>query len=140
MRNSWFPFIDKNGALGIWDARASPDTTSDDDDAGTSADNAEGKHWRMQLHWPATAISSISTIKFSPTDSHSVSAWLKHLIALLSLNLPRYIRAHTIALLDVHRLFRESRAKYSTTTVSTYNPSTLHRRGMRCGFQTGQEV
>ncbi|KAI0093549.1 WD40-repeat-containing domain protein [Irpex rosettiformis] len=65
-------FGDKNGALGIWDARASPDTPEDDDEAAPSVDDVEGKHWRMQLHWPATAISSISAIKFNPTDSHSV--------------------------------------------------------------------
>ncbi|KAI0692398.1 WD40-repeat-containing domain protein [Cytidiella melzeri] len=65
-------FGDKNGALGIWDARAAPDGF-DDDDADTSThDNEAGKYWRMQVHWPATAGSSISTVKFDPIDSHSV--------------------------------------------------------------------
>ncbi|KAI0810927.1 WD40-repeat-containing domain protein [Irpex lacteus] len=67
---------DKNGSLGIWDARAQADVPDDDvDDTATparSTDDGEGKHWRMQLHWPATASSSISAIKFDPTDSHSV--------------------------------------------------------------------
>jgi hypothetical protein len=32
-----------------------------------------GRYWRLQVHWPATAQSSISCIKFDPIDAHSVS-------------------------------------------------------------------
>ncbi|KAJ3558674.1 hypothetical protein NM688_g783 [Phlebia brevispora] len=62
-------FGDKHGQLGIWDARAAPDE-EDDENAGSSDTKENGKYWRLQLHWPATAKSSISEIKFDPTNSH----------------------------------------------------------------------
>ncbi|KAF9013865.1 WD40-repeat-containing domain protein [Cyathus striatus] len=61
-------FGDKHGQLGIWDAQA-PQDDNDDDNNSTQAnkDNREGgKYWRLQLHWPATSKSSISSIKFDP--------------------------------------------------------------------------
>ncbi|KAJ8482107.1 hypothetical protein ONZ45_g15069 [Pleurotus djamor] len=66
-------FGDKHGQLGIWDARAPSDEVDDEDDANVASDNREGgKYWRLQLHWPATSKSSISCLKFNPTNSHSV--------------------------------------------------------------------
>ncbi|KAG6334833.1 hypothetical protein ID866_4255, partial [Astraeus odoratus] len=66
-------FGDKHGQLGIWDARAPPDEVADEDGDVTSVDEKEGgKYWRLQQHWPATAKSSISCVKFDPIDSHSV--------------------------------------------------------------------
>ncbi|KAF9564603.1 WD40 repeat-like protein [Agrocybe pediades] len=64
-------FGDKHGQLGIWDARAPPDEGDEDNDI--PPENREGgKYWRLQLHWPATSKSSISSIKFDPTDSHNL--------------------------------------------------------------------
>ncbi|KAI0928619.1 hypothetical protein AcV5_006135 [Taiwanofungus camphoratus] len=66
-------FGDKHGQLGIWDARApTEEVTDDDEDAAPVSDKESGKYWRLQLHWPATSRSSISTVKFDPIDSHSV--------------------------------------------------------------------
>lgn len=63
---------DKHGQLGIWDARAPND--EDDDEDGSSAETREGgKYWRLQMHWPATAKSSISCIKFDPINANSAS-------------------------------------------------------------------
>jgi len=65
-------FADKYGQLGIWDARARPD--EEDDDGDIALENREGgKYWRLQLHWPANAKSSISNIKVDPIDSHNVN-------------------------------------------------------------------
>ncbi|KAF8964048.1 WD40-repeat-containing domain protein, partial [Flammula alnicola] len=65
-------FGDKNGQLGIWDARAPPDE-EEDEDGDIAPENREGgKYWRLQLHWPATPKSSISCIKLDPIDSHNV--------------------------------------------------------------------
>jgi len=64
--------LDKHGQLGIWDARAPAEELADDDDSVRPRDNESGKCWRLQLHWPATSRSSISSIKFDPLDSHSV--------------------------------------------------------------------
>jgi hypothetical protein len=64
--------VDKHGQIGIWDARAPVDEV-EDEDGDISADHREGgKHWRLQCHWPASSISSISSIKFDPADAHSV--------------------------------------------------------------------
>ncbi|KIM87143.1 hypothetical protein PILCRDRAFT_815601 [Piloderma croceum F 1598] len=67
-------FGDKNGQLGIWDARAPPDEVTDEDgDVSTPTDEQErGKYWRLQAHWPADPKSSISAVKLDPIDSHSV--------------------------------------------------------------------
>ena len=44
-----------------------------DDDDEVPAENAEGgRYWQLQPHWPATAKSSISSIKFDPKDAHTV--------------------------------------------------------------------
>ncbi|OJA08161.1 hypothetical protein AZE42_03594 [Rhizopogon vesiculosus] len=65
-------FGDKHGQLGIWDARASSDEIADEDDSISANDKEGGKYWRLQCHWPATAKSSISSIKFDPVDAHSL--------------------------------------------------------------------
>ncbi|PCH38131.1 WD40 repeat-like protein [Wolfiporia cocos MD-104 SS10] len=66
-------FGDKHGQLGIWDARAPADEATDEDgEANPAGDGENGKYWRLQAHWPATAKSSISCVKFDPLDSHSV--------------------------------------------------------------------
>lgn len=66
---------DKHGQLGIWDARAPVEDAGDDDDGGPPAEDREGgKYYRLQMHWPATSKSSISSVKFDPIDSFSVSA------------------------------------------------------------------
>jgi len=66
-------FGDKHGELGIWDAQAPSDEVADaDDEVSVVANEQSGKCWRLQLHWPATSKSSISSIKFDPIDSHSV--------------------------------------------------------------------
>jgi WD repeat-containing protein 76 len=72
--NSQTPsFADKHGQLGIWDAQAPVDEVTDEDgDVAPSKNSEGGKYWRLQLHWPASAKSSISSIKFDPTDSHTV--------------------------------------------------------------------
>ncbi|EAU88489.1 hypothetical protein CC1G_04195 [Coprinopsis cinerea okayama7 len=64
-------FGDKEGALGIWDARAPPE---EDEDAkqNEGEDREGGRYWRIQLHWPANAKSSISSIKVDPIDPHNV--------------------------------------------------------------------
>lgn len=64
-------FGDKHGQLGIWDARA-PAQESLDGDGNTIVSEEGGQYWRLQMHWPATSKSSISSIKFDPVDSHSV--------------------------------------------------------------------
>lgn len=65
--------IDKHGQLGIWDARAPPDEVGGEDGDVPSVDDREGgKYWRLQPHWPATAKSSVTSVKFDPIDSHSV--------------------------------------------------------------------
>ncbi|KAK7054845.1 hypothetical protein VNI00_003308 [Paramarasmius palmivorus] len=64
-------FGDKHGQLGIWDARAPPDEV-DDEDADNTEDREGGKYWRLQVHWPATSKSSISSVKLDPIDSHTV--------------------------------------------------------------------
>jgi hypothetical protein len=64
---------DKHGQLGIWDARAPADDVGDEDNDVDSDQREAGKYWRLQVHWPATAQSSISCIKFDPIDAHNVS-------------------------------------------------------------------
>ncbi|QRW00614.1 DNA damage-binding protein CMR1 [Ceratobasidium sp. AG-Ba] len=61
-------FGDKNGSLGIWDARAVPDEHEEE----TRDDGEGGQYWRLQPHWPQTSKSSISAIKISPRDGHTV--------------------------------------------------------------------
>ncbi|EIW85143.1 WD40 repeat-like protein [Coniophora puteana RWD-64-598 SS2] len=66
-------FGDKHGQLGIWDARAPTEEGADEDGDVTANDATEGgKYWQLQNHWPASPKSSISSIKFDPTDAHSV--------------------------------------------------------------------
>jgi hypothetical protein len=64
--------LDKQGQLGIWDARAPPDESDEDGDIAPESREG-GKYWRLQAHWPAKAKSSISSIKLDPVDSHNVN-------------------------------------------------------------------
>lgn len=67
--------LDKHGELGIWDARAPVEEAVDEDGELTSVEDAEGgKYYRLQMHWPATSKSSISSVKFDPIDAFSVCA------------------------------------------------------------------
>lgn len=67
---------DKHGQLGIWDALA-----ANDDDENEDPDDSEGgRYWRLQPHWPKTAKSSISCIKFNPTDPQIVRLILLSLL------------------------------------------------------------
>ncbi|TFY73737.1 hypothetical protein EWM64_g10275, partial [Hericium alpestre] len=66
-------FGDKHGELAIWDPRAQPEEeTADDDDVKEVSNPEGGQFWRLQTHWPATAKSSISSIRFDPLDAHTV--------------------------------------------------------------------
>ncbi|KAF8163343.1 WD40-repeat-containing domain protein [Crassisporium funariophilum] len=65
-------FGDKHGQLGIWDARAPAEEEADEDDDIAAENREGGKYWRLQLHWPATSKSSISSIKLDPIDSHNL--------------------------------------------------------------------
>ncbi|KAJ4487903.1 WD40-repeat-containing domain protein [Lentinula aciculospora] len=64
-------FGDKHGQLGIWDARAPPDEVDDEGESDVET-KENGKYWRLQVHWPATSMSSISSVKLDPIDSHTV--------------------------------------------------------------------
>ncbi|KAF8322324.1 uncharacterized protein EI90DRAFT_3147039 [Cantharellus anzutake] len=59
---------DKHGRLGIWDALA----PSEENEEDKYDDTRGGRYWRLQPHWPRSPKTSISCIKFSPTDAHSV--------------------------------------------------------------------
>ncbi len=73
----WCP--DKHGELGIWDARAPVEEAVDEDGELTSVEDAEGgKYYRLQMHWPATSKSSISSVKFDPIDAFSVCTVLSN--------------------------------------------------------------
>lgn len=65
-------FGDKHGALGIWDARAPQEEVEEDGDVSSQLDEEGGRSWRIQLHWPNSSRSSISSIRFDPVDAHSV--------------------------------------------------------------------
>ncbi|KAI0780766.1 WD40 repeat-like protein [Trametes elegans] len=66
-------FGDKHGQLGIWDARAPIEEVEDEDgDVAPPEDGEGGKYWRLQMHWPASSKSSISSIRLDPIDSFSL--------------------------------------------------------------------
>lgn len=65
-------FGDKHGQLGLWDARAPVEVNDDDDEEISDEQREIGKYHRLQVHYPATSKSSISSIKFDPINSHSV--------------------------------------------------------------------
>ncbi|KAF8314376.1 WD40-repeat-containing domain protein [Cantharellus anzutake] len=60
---------DKHGQFGIWDALA-PSEENEEDKYDDTREG--GRYWRLQPHWPRSPKTSISCIKFSPTDAHSV--------------------------------------------------------------------
>ncbi|PSR94077.1 hypothetical protein PHLCEN_2v4505 [Hermanssonia centrifuga] len=133
-------FGDKHGQLGIWDARAPSDEADNgDDEESSKRDDAEsGKYWRLQLHWPATSKSSISTIKFDPIDSHSVSSsFALRAKGEISKQRPyRYSQVRTIAQFAVYPSLPECPEKYTPTRTLSYLRSTFHPTEMRCGYQT----
>lgn len=96
--------LDKHGQLGIWDAQAPPDEAEDEDGDVTAEDDAEGgRYWRLQPHWPATAKSSISAIKFDPIDAHSVSTQAGLHVTVLTYDV-RYLLVHMTARSVIHPL------------------------------------
>ena len=56
----------------MWDPRAPADEAVDGEEVDTEVQEG-GKYWRLQVHWPATSRSSISCIRFDPTNTHSAS-------------------------------------------------------------------
>ena len=62
---------DKHGQLGIWDPRAPADEVGGTEKK-KSKQREDGKCWRLQVHWPPTSRSSISCIRFDPTNLHTV--------------------------------------------------------------------
>ena len=59
--------------LGIWDALAPADEVQDEDgEIGPISGEQAGRRWQLQLHWPATSRSSISSIKLDPIDAHGL--------------------------------------------------------------------
>lgn len=66
-------FGDKHGQLGIWDARAEPLESLDEDGNPIETDSEEGgRIYRLQPHWPATSKSSISCIKLDPSNPRNI--------------------------------------------------------------------
>ncbi|KAG8942914.1 hypothetical protein FRC04_003314 [Tulasnella sp. 424] len=63
-------FGDKYGTMGIWDPLAPGDEIVDED--GEVEVSEGGQNWRLQVHWPQTSKTSISAMKFDPTDAHNV--------------------------------------------------------------------
>lgn len=62
---SWdlIPSSDKHGQLGIWDAQAPQEEQQDEDgDVAPNEEQEGGKHYRLQLHWPATSKSVRSSL------------------------------------------------------------------------------
>ncbi|KAL1712101.1 WD40-repeat-containing domain protein [Schizophyllum commune] len=48
------------------------DEVDEDGEPSDPSTEEGGKYWRLQLHWPATAKSSISTIKIDPVNSQTI--------------------------------------------------------------------
>lgn len=69
-------FGDKHGQLGIWDARSPVEIEADDDEETSDEQRELGKSHILQAHYPATSKSSVSSIKFDPSNSHSVSLFI----------------------------------------------------------------
>ncbi|KAJ7581437.1 WD40-repeat-containing domain protein [Mycena floridula] len=65
-------FGDKHGQLGVWDAQAPPEEVQDEDGDVSTDDREGGKYWRLQVHWPATSKSSISSIKVDPLNANNL--------------------------------------------------------------------
>ncbi|KAG8924185.1 hypothetical protein FRC00_005404 [Tulasnella sp. 408] len=63
-------FGDKYGTMGIWDPLARGEEIVDED--GEVEVTEGGQHWTLQIHWPQTSKTSISGMKFDPTDAHNV--------------------------------------------------------------------
>lgn len=103
---------DKHGQLGIWDARAPVDEPSDDDDDTPVEDREGGKFYRLQMHWPATSKSSISSVKFDPIDAFSVRPPRTFPINLLTstTDIHQCIRLHhSVTLVGIWHRYRDLR-------------------------------
>ena len=131
---------DKHGQLGIWDPRAPADEVGDEE---TDPDVQEGgKYWRLQVHWPATSRSSISCIRFDPTNSNSASRpsyTLGCCFWLTKLSCYRSTQAPMTARFGASQWALESPERYSPQGTSSSIPSILTPRGVSCGFPMLQE-
>lgn len=107
---------DKHGQLGIWDARAQGDEVDEDGDISL-VENEGGKYWRLQLHWPASSKSSISSIKLDPTNSHSVRSILFKEMAGFTF-LSRFTQVPTTALFDTCHLRQVFRRRSSRQAMA----------------------
>jgi len=112
--------VDKNGQLGIWDARAPPDEVADEDGVISTSNKEEGKYWHLQCHWPATAKSSISCIKLDPVDAHGVRDQ-PFLDKCTLTTVLRYLRLHMTAPSAAYLSSRGFRRRYSLQ-VKTSSP------------------
>ncbi|KAG8976938.1 hypothetical protein FRB90_009005, partial [Tulasnella sp. 427] len=63
-------FGDKYGTLGIWDPLAPGEEVKDED--GEVEVTEGGQSWTLQVHWPRASKTSISAIKFDPSDAQKV--------------------------------------------------------------------
>lgn len=134
---------DKRGQLGIWDARAPADDVGEEDD-GVDPDRQEmGKYWRLQVHWPATSLSSISCIKFDPIDAHSVGPHTYYQPPRRHSYLPppisshgRYTRVRMTVQFARSPLPPGSRARCMRWKVCSLHAWTSHPQATRCGSLT----
>lgn len=103
---------DKHGELGIWDARAAPEEVVDEDDDVEVGNHESGRYWQLQLHWPATSKSSISSIRFDPVNAHNVSRIARIGLRPLTRHSPRCILPPTTAQYASCRLLLRFPQKY----------------------------
>jgi len=131
---------DKHGQLGIWDPKAPPDEVGDDEEADPEVEEG-GKYWRLQVHWPATSRSSISCVRFDPTNSHSASRPIHTLYRpqLTRLSYYRSTRALMTARFGASQWALESAKRSSPRGMFSSIPLTLTPRGLSCGFPMLQE-
>lgn len=125
---------DKHGQLGIWDPRAPVDEVGDDE---TDSEVQEGgKYWRLQVHWPATSRSSISCIRFDPTNCHSASrpSLILGRSRLTKLSCRRSIQALTTAQFGASQWALESPGRSSPQGTFSLILLTSTLPGMSCGF------
>jgi hypothetical protein len=136
-------FGDKHGMLGIWDARAPADEVGEDEEDDRPIEEREGgKYWRLQLHWPATSKSSISSIKLDPVDSHSVRHYCSRYNSTLdsSCLIHSYIPPHMIVQYGTSLSSLVFPARFSRTTTRLLAPSTPRPVGTNCGLATRPAV
>ncbi len=132
---------DKHGQLGIWDARAPADDVGEEDDDVDPEQREMGKYWRLQVHWPATAQSSISCIKFDPFDAHSVGYMPTSSLLLLTSCLlhGRYTQVHMTLQFARSPLHPASRARCMRWKKYSLRVWTSHLQATRCGSRTPRD-